>query len=110
MSCCLGFLKNNEPKKAVDLFDKMKTRNDVIYILFFNACAQLKSNEALNLIRKTVKNIPEPFYSNLKLVASLIDTFGKCGDAASAEQLFQISPNKTVEMYNALMKGVFCCY
>jgi len=34
--------------KATELFKKTKNLNDVLHILFFEACAQIDSNERFN--------------------------------------------------------------
>ncbi|CAF3997356.1 unnamed protein product, partial [Rotaria magnacalcarata] len=72
-----GYIKNNLPKKVIDLFNEIKDPDRVIIILLFNACAQLGTNEELNL----------------------------CGDVTSAKSLFDRSSKKTISMYGAMMKG-----
>ncbi|CAF4894275.1 unnamed protein product, partial [Rotaria magnacalcarata] len=72
-----GYLKNNLPKKVIDLFNEIKNPDRVIIILLFNACAKLGTNEELNL----------------------------CGDVTSAKSLFDRSTKKTISMYGAMMKG-----
>ncbi|CAF4706317.1 unnamed protein product, partial [Rotaria magnacalcarata] len=53
-------------------------------ILLFNSCAQLKTKEALDLVKKISKQIPKSFYSNPRLLTSLLDALMKCGDVAHA--------------------------
>ena len=101
MFSSLGYLKNHEPKKTMDIFQQTKNPDAVIYILLFNACARLPSKETLTLIRNVSKNIPQSFYSNSNLVTSLIDAYGKCGDITSTQALFDSSEIKTIEMHNA---------
>ena len=101
----LGYITNNEAKKAIELFKQIKHPNHVIYILFLNACAQLGTNESLNSIKKISKNIPQTIYSNEKLLTSLIDALAKCGDIESAQTVFYTSKTRTAHMCNALMKG-----
>ncbi|CAF4341292.1 unnamed protein product, partial [Rotaria sordida] len=38
--------------KAIDLFNEIKNPDEVSIIILFNACAQLGTNEALNLTKK----------------------------------------------------------
>ena len=101
----LGYFKSNQPDKAIGLFKEIKEPNDVIYILLCHACAQLKSDEGLSLIKTIAKDIPKSFYSNPRLQTSLIDAFAKCGDIVSAQTVFNSSKNKNIEMYGALMNG-----
>ena len=92
-------------------FEQIKNPDSVSYIMLYNACAQMQSKEGLELIRNVSKTIPKSFYSDVKLVTSLLDAYGKCGDVTSAQILFDSSENKNIEMHNALMKGNIqsCC-
>src|SRR5271163_340198 len=91
--------------KAIDLFNEIKNPNEVIIVLLFNACAQLETQEALNLVKKVLSQIPKSFHSNDYLLTSLIDALMKCGDVNYAQSLFDTSTKKTLEMYGAMMKG-----
>jgi len=93
------------PNKAMDLFNEIKDPNDVIFILLFNACAQLGTEAALNLTKKISKNIEKSMHSNVRLLTSLLDALMKCGDVAYAQSLFNSSRIKSMEMYGAMMKG-----
>jgi hypothetical protein len=77
-------------------------------IILFNACGNLGTNEALNLIKKTSKQIPKSSYSNPRLLTSLLDALMKCGDITSAQTLFDTSTKKTLPMYGVMMKGNNC--
>ncbi|CAF2096590.1 unnamed protein product, partial [Rotaria magnacalcarata] len=101
-----GYVDNNLPEKAIDLFNKIENPNDVNIILLFNACAQLKTKEALDLVKKTSKQIPKSFYSNPRLLTSLLDALMKCGDVAHAESLFYSSKQKVLSSYGAMMTGI----
>ncbi|CAF1316455.1 unnamed protein product [Rotaria magnacalcarata] len=100
-----GYVDNNLPEKAIDLFNKIQNPNDVHMILLFNSCAQLKTKEALDLVKRISKQIPKSFYSNPRLLTSLLDSLMKCGDVAHAESLFYGSKEKVLPMYGAMMKG-----
>jgi pentatricopeptide repeat protein len=91
-------------QKAIDLFKEIKNPDDVIFILLFNACAQLGTSEELNLIKKVSSKIPESFYLNSLLSTSQLDAFIKCGDSSSAEILFS-KMEKNVINYGNLMSG-----
>ncbi|CAF5078735.1 unnamed protein product, partial [Rotaria magnacalcarata] len=101
-----GYVDNNLPEKAIDLFNKIQNPNDVHMILLFNSCAQLKTKEALDLVKRISKQIPKSFYSNPRLLTSLLDSLMKCGDVAHAESLFYGSKEKVLPMYGAMMKGI----
>ncbi|CAF2096964.1 unnamed protein product, partial [Rotaria magnacalcarata] len=100
-----GYVDHNLPEKAIGLFNEIENPNDVNMILLFNACAQLKTKEALDLVKKTSKQIPKSFYSNPYLLTSLLDALMKCGDVAHAESLFCSSKHKVLSSYGAMMKG-----
>ncbi|CAF5183329.1 unnamed protein product, partial [Rotaria magnacalcarata] len=99
-----GYIKNKQANKANDLFNEIENPNDINMILLFNACAQLKTKEALDLVKKTSKQIPKSFYSNPHLLTSLLDALMKCGDVAHAESLFYSSKQKVLSSYGAMMK------
>ena len=102
----LGYVANNESTKAIGLFHKTKDPDSILYILLFNACAQLASAEGLNIIKKVLRTIPKSFHSNDRLTTSLIDALAKCGDIETAQSLFNSTKNKNVQMANAMMKGI----
>ena len=107
---CLGYIRNNQANKAIDLFSEIKNPNEVIINLMFNACAQLQTTEALNLTKKICKEMPQPFHSDPYILTSLLDVFMKCGDVANAQSLFDSSTKKVLPMYGSMMKGkkYFC--
>jgi hypothetical protein len=102
---CSGYVKNNEARKAIELFEKIEKPNEVILILVLNACAQLQTNEALELVKKISSNVSTSAESNSQLTTSLLDALMKCGDVKSAESIFGIVTKRTLEMYGAMMKG-----
>ncbi|CAF4323019.1 unnamed protein product [Rotaria magnacalcarata] len=101
-----GYIQNNLPDKAINVFNEVESPDEVNINLLFNACAQLKTKEALNLVKKVSKEIPKSFYSNPHLLTSLLDALMKCGDVAHAESLFYSSKEKVLPMYGAMMKGI----
>ncbi|CAF2053409.1 unnamed protein product, partial [Rotaria magnacalcarata] len=100
-----AFIKNKQANKAIALFNEIENPDDVHMILLFNSCAQLKTKEALDLVKKMSKLIPKSFYSNPRLLTSLLHALMKCGDVAHAEALFYSSKEKVFPMYGAMMKG-----
>jgi hypothetical protein len=100
-----GYIKNNLANKAIDLFNQIKNPDELNITVLFNACAQLRTDEALSLVKKISKDIPKSFYSNPRLVTSLLDALMKCGDVQHAELLFDTSRTKILPMYGAMMNG-----
>jgi pentatricopeptide repeat protein len=103
--CLLGYIKNNQSDKAINLFNEIKNPDEVILILLFNACAQLGKKELLNFIKKVWNEMPKSFLDDNNLCNSLIDALMKCGDVENAQTLFDKSLNKTLFMYGSMMKG-----
>ncbi|CAF1298068.1 unnamed protein product [Rotaria sordida] len=100
-----GYIKNNMANKAIDLFNEIKDPDEIVTNLLFNACAELKTSEALSLTKKVSSQMPKLFYSNLRLLTSLLDALIKCGDVTHAQSLFDASTKKILPMYGAMMKG-----
>ena len=98
-------MKNKLANKAIELFHKIESPNEIIGILLLNACAQLQNDQSLTLIRKFLSTMPKSFYSNSFLLASLLDALTKCGDLTAAEKLFEKIDRKTMHMYGAMMNG-----
>ncbi|CAF1639242.1 unnamed protein product, partial [Rotaria magnacalcarata] len=102
-----GYIENNQANKAIHLFHEIKKPDEIIITILFNACANLKTNEGLNLVKEVYKETPKSFQSNPYLLTSLLDAFMKCGDVSNAELLFDKISNKALQMYGAMMKGYF---
>ncbi|CAF4461467.1 unnamed protein product [Rotaria socialis] len=100
-----GYIENNQATKAIHLFHKIKDPNYVIFILLFNSCAQLGSDEGLNLTKKVSKTIPKSFYSNVRLLTSILDALVKCNDLRYAQSFFDASIKNGVGMYAVMMNG-----
>ena len=98
-------MKNKEGKRAVDLFHQIANPDAVILILVLNACAQLQTQEALDLVKNVSSNLSSVHRSHPQLVTSLLDALMKCGDVKSAEFIFDEVNRKTLAMYGAMMKG-----
>ncbi|CAF1033255.1 unnamed protein product [Rotaria sp. Silwood1] len=100
-----GYIENNDPEKAIELFKQVKNPSEVVFNLFFNACATLGTSESLDLTKKTLEKMPKSFYSNSYILSSVLDALMKCGDIKHAESIFNSSTNKVFSMYGAMIKG-----
>ena len=98
-------MKNKEASKAINLFHGIDKPNEVILVLVLNACAQLQTNEALDLVKRISSNLSPSHQSHRHLMTSLLDALMKCGDVKSAESIFTEMKKKPLEMYGAMMKG-----
>ena len=91
--------------KCIDLFRRIKRPDAVIYVLLFNACAQLETKEALDLVKRVSSEMPRAYHSDAYVATSLIDALMKCGDVEGAESWFNQTKVKDLPMYGAMMKG-----
>lgn len=91
--------------KAIHLFQKTTNPNDILYIVYFQACAQIGSFEGVNLIKMKLNNIPQSFYKNERLSTSLIDALIECKDIETAELIYNSTCNPSIQMTGALMNG-----
>ena len=100
-----GYIKNNQPNLAIDLFNTIEHPNEILVNLVFNACAQLKTGEALNLLKNICSDMPKMFYSNPYILSSLLDALMKCGDVKQAQSIFNSATKKVLQVYGAMMNG-----
>ena len=84
----------------------MKNFDHIIYILLFNACAQLQTKEALDLVKQVSSDMPQSYQIDSKLITSLVDALIKCGDVEGAEAWFNRSKSKPSSLYGAMMNGI----
>ncbi|CAF1155485.1 unnamed protein product [Rotaria sp. Silwood1] len=101
-----GYVENKMCDKALDLFEKMSLYpNNVIYIIVFNACAQLLNDRAKKIGRKLLDQMPQHFYDDHVLLTSTIDMLMTFGDIESGEKLFRTIRNKNLVTYTVIMNG-----
>lgn len=101
----LGYVKNDQPMKALSLFHDIRHPDEVILAILFNACAKIQSSEAREIINRAWSNMPRSYRDNPILITSLIDALMKCADVPSAEICFSQTKSKNLKMYGAMMKG-----
>ncbi|CAF3819793.1 unnamed protein product [Rotaria sp. Silwood1] len=85
-----GYVKNQMPEKALDLFEQIQLDlNNVVYIIVFNACAELANDRAMKIGKALLINISQNFRNDNVLLNSAIHMLMKFGDIESAQKLFQ---------------------
>ncbi|CAF1176726.1 unnamed protein product [Didymodactylos carnosus] len=100
-----GYIKNNRPQEAIDLFFKMDKPDEVNLIVFFSACAQLGNEKALNLGKQVFSRLSTEFHENNvneKVLHGVLNMFIKCSDIENAEKLFA-RLNGNVITYGSMM-------
>ena len=101
----IGYLTNGLPSEAIRLFKEIKEPNEVNVTLLFNACAQLRTEEALGMVKAVSSNMSKTFHSNTQLLTSLLDALMQCGDVKAAERVFGKLTAKTQYTFGVMIKG-----
>ncbi|CAF1421264.1 unnamed protein product [Adineta ricciae] len=100
-----GYLTNNEAQKAFEVFHQIKTPSEVNLVVFFQVCANLKTQQALDALKKVLLKEENSFQSNYRLATSSVNALVECGDVARAEKIFDKIKGKQLPIYGAMMKG-----
>ena len=91
--------------KATEVFRRIEEPDEVNTLLLFNACAQLRTKEALDLVKDVASKMPSSFHPHSNLITSLCDALIRCGDVEHAENVFRRSNMKDQGLYSVMMKG-----
>ena len=95
-------------EKVIESFKKMSVQpDDVLHIVFFNACAKHVTAESKQLGQDVLRRLPSNFHQNTRLASAAVDMLMKFGEVERAEQLFATMKKKTVISYGAMMQGLF---
>ena len=106
-SCFSGYIASNQAEKAIAIFKKIDHPDAIITNLLFNACAQLRTAEVLNLTKHVSTMMNKSFLENEFILTSLLDALMKCGDVEHAQLIFgAVQTKKTLPIYGAMMKGM----
>ena len=85
----------------------MENPNGILITLFFKACAQLPSEQSLDLVKSVWKKYQNTSLLDDHALSALIDALMRCGDVKEAETRFDQSAHKVLPMHGAMMKGLF---
>lgn len=93
-------------EKALNLFEQMSgTTDNVIYIMIFDACAQLKNKRAKHIGTRLLDQIFNKSKNNQVVLTSAIHMLMSFANVERAEQVFKLIKKKDVISYGAMMKG-----
>ena len=84
----------------------MENPNGILITLFFKACAQLPSEQSLDLVKSVWKKYQNTSLLDDHALSALIDALMRCGDVKNAETLFDQSAHKVLPMCGAMMRGI----
>ncbi|CAF2220546.1 unnamed protein product [Rotaria magnacalcarata] len=88
-----SYIVNNSPVKALAVYDHLKQTNqvecdEVIYLVASNAAGKLGLLSRARSIHNDIISSGIPYEKNEKILNTLMDTYGKCGDLDSAREIF----------------------
>ncbi|MCD7463874.1 hypothetical protein HAX54_051594 [Datura stramonium] len=96
-----GYAKNGKPSAALELFKSFKKQGlelDETFILsIISACSQLGIVDTVESVMSD--DVGSRYFSDTRVVNSLIDLYAKCGNIEKASQVFEMEDKKD-----------FCCY
>ncbi|XP_077246750.1 tetratricopeptide repeat (TPR)-like superfamily protein [Tasmannia lanceolata] len=101
-----AFLKRGNATESLKLFSLMRLAtnlkpNDVTLVTVLPACAKIQAIDEGKCIHSYV--VKTGFSSELKVVNSLINMYGKCGSVNTACQLFEIMPVRNLVSWNSII-------
>ncbi|XP_006341456.1 pentatricopeptide repeat-containing protein At5g61800 [Solanum tuberosum] len=103
-----GYAKMNQCKDAIELFDQMVTLNvkfdNVTLVSALSACAQLGELQKGKTIHDYIKR--KGIAIDSYLCTGLVDLYAKCGCIDIARELFEMSKDKKVFSWNAMLVGL----
>lgn len=98
-----GFILSKQEQRAIDLFFQIKKPSKAILRTFFNACAQLQTENALAMGKKVFNQLIVDSNQSKDVLHMVLNMFIKCDDLKSAESLFN-RMDRTVISYGSMMK------
>ncbi|CAF1229480.1 unnamed protein product [Rotaria magnacalcarata] len=101
-----GYVENNMPEKALNLFERMPLNpNDIIYIVTFNACSKLANGRAIEIGNKILNQSLKQFKNNYIVLNSALHMLMRFNDIQRAEHLFELIEKKDIFTYGIMMNG-----
>ncbi|CAF3329197.1 unnamed protein product [Rotaria socialis] len=98
-----SFILNKQEQRAIDLFFQIKKPSKAILRIFFNACAQLQTENALTVGKNVFDQLAIDSNESKDVLNMALNIFIKCGDLKSAECLFN-RIDRTIICYGSMMK------
>jgi DNA polymerase III alpha subunit (gram-positive type) len=91
--------------KAIACFEQVPQPNEILVTLVFNACAQLGTRDACQVVKRISSEMPVAFHRHVNVLSSLIDALMHCQDVDSAQQVFESRQIDDLSLVAAMMKG-----
>lgn len=100
-----GYAKNGKPSAALELFKNFKKQNlelDETFILsVISACSQLGIVDAVESVMSD--DVGSRYFSDTRVVNSLLDLYAKCGNIEKALQVFEMADKKDLYCYSTMI-------
>ena len=94
------------PEKTLDLFEQMSVNpNNIIHTIVFKACALLSNERSMGIGKKLLNQISNELPMDNVLSNSAVHMLMRFRDIQSAERVFEVTKNKTVVTYGAMIQG-----
>ena len=74
--------------KGIDLFLTVNQPDEILLVLLFNSCTQVKTNKALKIGQKVASEMSPIYHQNQYIVSSLLNMFVQYEDVSNAEYWF----------------------
>jgi pentatricopeptide repeat protein len=102
----VGYITNNMPMKALDLYNEASSMLDAnLYAILYSACAGLSNERAITLGKQLLERMPKMFADDLIVMGSAIHMLMKFGEVQEAEGLFSRMKKRDAASYGVIMNG-----
>lgn len=106
ISLTLGYLVNNLPGRALDLYEKIPWKlNEVAYTILYKACAVLCDDRAMKLGKKAVEQMPKAFLNNPAVTTAVVHMFMQFAEVETAERFAKLIKTPRRHLYGAMISG-----
>ncbi|KAL8104020.1 putative pentatricopeptide repeat-containing protein At3g13770, mitochondrial [Apium graveolens] len=103
-----GYVKTDQPQKALFLFDSMMSKvdpNSVTIIHVLSCCTKSANLPLGQILYAYTLRRQFSFGFDLSLANALITMYSRCGDMHCAERIFDTLPRKNIVSWNAMIAG-----
>jgi pentatricopeptide repeat protein len=105
-SLTLGYITNNMPMKALDLYNEASSMlNANLYAILYSACSAASNERAIMLGKQLLDRMPKIFEDDSIVMRSAIHMLMKFGEVHQAEDLFSHMKKRDAASYGVMMNG-----
>jgi pentatricopeptide repeat protein len=106
LSFTLGYITNNIPMKALDLYNEVSSMlNANLYAILYSACSAATNDRAILLGKQLLDKMPKMLNDNLIVMGSALHMLMKFGEVQEAERLFSQIKQPNASSYGVMMNG-----